>query len=129
MPPGSRPWRAWTLDMTNGLAIDDLRLAICDWLSAIGSTRLALGGWRWALAYLELGTLVVLLTLLPACSRSPAPPSPPGHLPPPPVISAPTALALSPDGQNLYIACAAAKQVLVFDTGQPPDHQTAGAAG
>ena len=30
----------------------------------------------------------------------------------------PSALAVSPDGQNLYVACATAKQVLVFNTGQ-----------
>ncbi len=63
-------------------------------------------------------SLLALLTSLPACSRSPtgAPladtsSAPTGDL-------SPTALALSPDGQNLYVACATAKQVLVFSTAQ-----------
>ena len=62
--------------------------------------------------------LLALLTSLPACSRSPAPDpvttrasSPSGDL-------SPVALAVSPDGQTLYVGCATARQVLVFDTHQ-----------
>ena len=97
--------------MTKGLAIDDLPLANCDWRSAIGDWRLAIG-------YSQVTILVVLLALLPllpACSRSPTPdPQTDSTL----ALTgdlAPTALAISSNSQNLYIACAAAKQVLVFN--------------
>ncbi len=63
-------------------------------------------------------TFLGLLWLLAACSRAPssAPlgdtsPAPSGDL-------SPTALAVSPDGKDLYVACAAARQVLVFNTSQ-----------
>jgi len=59
--------------------------------------------------------LFVLAPLLASCSRSPAPPALPNSTPAAARDLAPTALALSPSGQNLYIACAAAKQVLVLD--------------
>jgi mono/diheme cytochrome c family protein len=115
MPSDSQPWRVWRLDMTKGLAIDDLRLAICDWLLAIGNMRLVLGAWRSAPAHLQLGALVIFLTLLPACSRSPTPPALLDSTPAPTGDLTPTALAIPPNGQNLYVACAAAKQVLVID--------------
>ena len=43
MPSDSQPWRMWRLDMTNGLAIDDLRLAICHWRLEVGARRSAIG--------------------------------------------------------------------------------------
>jgi DNA-binding beta-propeller fold protein YncE len=94
--------------MTNGLAIDDLRLAI-------RHSRLEVGARRSAIGFLWIATLAALLPLLPACSRSPAPDPPTDSTPVPAGDLSPTALAISPNGQNLYIACAAAKQVLVFD--------------
>jgi len=54
-------------------------------------------------------SLFVLAPLLASCSRSPAPPALPNSTPAAAGDLAPTALALSPSGQNLYIACAAAK--------------------
>jgi hypothetical protein len=63
-------------------------------------------------------TLLALLSFLPACSRSNTPdpiinsaPAPSGDL-------SPAALAGSPDGKSLYVACSTAKQVLVFKTAQ-----------
>jgi DNA-binding beta-propeller fold protein YncE/mono/diheme cytochrome c family protein len=63
-------------------------------------------------------TLSALLILLSACSRSPTEgpigdgaPAAAGDL-------CPTALVMSPNGESLYIACAAARQVQVFDTRQ-----------
>ena len=115
--------------MTNGLAIDDWRWAICYWRLGIGSLRLAIsnrrsavggrrrtiGYWRSAIVYLRIGALAALLPIFPACSRSPTPDRPTDTTPVPAGDLAPTALAISANGQNLYIACAAAKQVLVFD--------------
>jgi DNA-binding beta-propeller fold protein YncE/mono/diheme cytochrome c family protein len=63
-------------------------------------------------------TLLALLSFLPACSRSNAPDLLTNSAPAPPGDLSPAALAVSPDGQSLYVACSSAKQVLVFDTGQ-----------
>jgi len=71
---------------------------------------------HWPLAILL--PLLALLPFLPACSRSPAldpvitsAPAPSGDL-------SPVALAASPEGKNLYVACGTAKQVLIFNPGQ-----------
>jgi mono/diheme cytochrome c family protein len=58
--------------------------------------------------------LLILLTSLPACSRSKTPDPVTNHAPATSGDLSPVALAASPDGQSLYVACAAAKQVLVF---------------
>jgi mono/diheme cytochrome c family protein len=63
-------------------------------------------------------TLLALLSFLPACSRSKAPDPVTNSAPAPSGDLSPAALAVSPDGQNLYMACSTAKQVLVFNTAQ-----------
>ena len=77
-------------------------------------SQFTIGHWQSAI----LGALLALLPVVPACSQSPAAapvavsaPATSGDL-------SPVALAASPDGKNLYVACATAKQVLVFDTSQ-----------
>jgi mono/diheme cytochrome c family protein len=63
-------------------------------------------------------TLFALLSFLPACSRSKTPNSLTNSAPAPSGDLSPAALVISLDGQNLYVACATAKQVLVFNTAQ-----------
>ena len=63
-------------------------------------------------------TLLVLLTSLPACSRSQTPERLTDNVPAPAGDLSPTSLASSSNGQSLYVACATARQVLVLDTGQ-----------
>jgi DNA-binding beta-propeller fold protein YncE/mono/diheme cytochrome c family protein len=82
--------------------------------SCCGNRQLPIANWQWSV----LLPLLALLSLLPACSRSATsdpwveiPLATSGNL-------SPAALAVSPDGQTLYVACAAAKQVLVFNTEQ-----------
>ena len=60
--------------------------------------------------------LLALLALLPACSRSQTPERVADNAPAPAGDLSPAALAISPDGQSLYIACAAARQILVLGT-------------
>jgi cytochrome c peroxidase/DNA-binding beta-propeller fold protein YncE len=72
----------------------------------------AIGNWQLAI----LLPLLALLTTLPACSRSPTPDPVTNSAPATSGDLSPAALSVSPDGQSLYVACAAAKQVLVFDT-------------
>jgi mono/diheme cytochrome c family protein len=68
-----------------------------------------------AFAKLPLTILLLLAVSLSGCSRSPGSASASaGAL----VDLCPTVLVASPDCQTLYIACAAANQVLVFDTSQ-----------
>ena len=68
--------------------------------------------------FLILLTLLTLLPFLPACSQSATPnPATNSALAPSGDLS-PSALAVSPDGQNLYVACSTAKQVVVFNTVQ-----------
>jgi DNA-binding beta-propeller fold protein YncE/mono/diheme cytochrome c family protein len=79
-----------------------------------GGSQLAIGHWRLAI----LLPLLTLLTSLPACSRSPTTDPATHSAPATQGDLSPTALAASPDGQYLYVACATARQVLVFNTGQ-----------
>ena len=60
--------------------------------------------------------LLALLPFLPACSQSAIPNPATNSAPAPSGDLSPSALAASPDGQNLYVACSTAKQVLVFNT-------------
>jgi len=79
-----------------------------------GDSQFSISNWQFAI----LIPLIALLASLPACSRSPtAAPATDSAAAQPGDLS-PVALAVSPDGQNLYVACATAKQVLVFSTGQ-----------
>jgi DNA-binding beta-propeller fold protein YncE/mono/diheme cytochrome c family protein len=79
-----------------------------------GALRSAISNWQSSI----LLTLLALLPYLPACSRSSTPDPVSNNAPAPMGDLSPSALAVSPDGQNLYVACATAKQVLVFNTGQ-----------
>jgi DNA-binding beta-propeller fold protein YncE len=63
-------------------------------------------------------TLLALLFFLPACSRSNTPDPVTKSAPAPLGDLSPAALAVSPDGQSLYVACSSAKQVLVFNSAQ-----------
>jgi DNA-binding beta-propeller fold protein YncE/mono/diheme cytochrome c family protein len=63
-------------------------------------------------------TLLALLFFLPACSRSSTPDPLTNSAPAPSGDLSPAALAISPDGQTLYIACSTARQVLIFNTAQ-----------
>ena len=62
--------------------------------------------------------LLALLASLPACSRSNPADLTPNSTPASSGDLSPAALAISPNGQSLYIACSTAKQVLVFNTAQ-----------
>ena len=76
---------------------------------------------QFAISNLQLAILLpllALLSLLLACSRSPAPDPATNGAPAPSGDLSPSALAVSPDGQNLCVACSTAKQVLVFNTAQ-----------
>jgi DNA-binding beta-propeller fold protein YncE/mono/diheme cytochrome c family protein len=55
---------------------------------------------------------------LPGCSRAPSPDPAADSAAALSGDLSPVALAISPDGQNLYVACASARQVLVFNPGQ-----------
>jgi len=90
------------------------RCAVQVFPSRPGSLHLAIRNWPLAI----LATLLALLASLPACSRSSTPDPVTDSAPATSGDLSPAALAVSPDGQHLYVACAAAKRVLVFDTGQ-----------
>ena len=62
--------------------------------------------------------LFALLSFLPACSQSETPESMTNSVAAPTGDLSPTALALSPNGEDLYVACATARQVLVFNTAE-----------
>ncbi len=61
---------------------------------------------------------LTLLPFLPACSQSATPDPVTNSAPAPLSDLSPAALAASPDGQNLYVACSTAKQVLFLNTAQ-----------
>jgi DNA-binding beta-propeller fold protein YncE/mono/diheme cytochrome c family protein len=79
-----------------------------------GNLQLAISNSQFAI----LLSLLALLSFLPACSRSETPDPVTDSAPTTSGDLSPAALASSPDGQSLYVACATAKQVLVFDTAQ-----------
>src|SRR5664279_3368656 len=63
-------------------------------------------------------TLLALLPFLPACSQSAISNPETNSARTPSGDLSPSALAVSPEGQNLYVACTTAKQVVVFNTAQ-----------
>ena len=79
-----------------------------------GDLRYAISNWQSALLF----TLLPLLSCLPACSRSSTPEPVTGSAAASSGDLSPAALAISPDGHILYVACAAAKRLLVVNTGQ-----------
>ena len=82
--------------------------------SRLSNLQLAIGHWQFPI----LLPLLALLSFLPACSQSPAADPVTNSAPATSGDLSPVALAASLGGQHLYIACAAAKQVLVFNIGQ-----------
>jgi DNA-binding beta-propeller fold protein YncE/mono/diheme cytochrome c family protein len=109
---GSRPASAsgedWTPNPTRARGVIQVSP------SRLSNPQSAICNWQFAI-FLR---LFLLLVFLPACSRSPAPEPIANNSPATSGDLAPAALAASPDARSIYIACAAAKQVLVFDTGQ-----------
>ena len=90
----------------------------------------AICGLRFPIGNLQSSPLVLaLLSFLPACSRSPTPGPIANSAPAPSGDLSPAALAVSPDGQNLYVACATGQTGAGLQHRSAPDHQTAGAAG
>jgi len=69
-----------------------------------------------AIGCFRIAFLIALLAFLSACSRSPTPvPSSDSPSRQAAALS-PVALAVSPDGQSLYVACSGTRQVLVLNT-------------
>ncbi len=121
MQPASNAWLSLTFDMTTSSepirpCLTYRRPGLARRSCAVRASSCLFYNWRLAIGYSRCLFVAGLLIFQAACSRSPAPAPPAGKSSAQKGELSPTALAISPDGQLLYVACPAARQVLVFDT-------------